>query len=141
MHNEYLQPHGEIRGSCYWYNQSFNANNPDHIEVDDDHIDQDFYVYVTIKRIKQYTLSWNGFNEQTQVQCMDYPPLSLIFSSFICICVCVYYLYLYHKSACNNRLTFAFATNVRGTIATARHFLQSSGSAKIQIMFGTKQHT
>lgn len=59
VHNEYLQPHGEIRGSCYWYNQSFNANNPDHIEVDDDHIDQDFYVYVTIKRIKQYTLTYS----------------------------------------------------------------------------------
>ena len=46
VHNEYLHPHGEIRGSCYWYNQSFDATNPHHIEVDADHIDQDFYVYV-----------------------------------------------------------------------------------------------
>lgn len=137
MHNEYLQPHGEIRGSCYWYNQSFNANNPDHIEVDDDHIDQDFYVYVTIKRIKQYTLSWNGFNEQTVTSAMHGLP---VFHLHLCMRILLIQ-YLYHKSACNNGLTFAFVINVRGTIATARHFLQSSGSAKIQIMFGTKQHT
>lgn len=38
MPEKSLQPHGvdddEIRGACYWYNQTFDATNPDHMEVD-----------------------------------------------------------------------------------------------------------
>ena len=38
MPEQSLQPHGvddgEIRGSCYWYNQTFDATNPNHMEVD-----------------------------------------------------------------------------------------------------------
>ena len=53
MHNAVLHGHEDV-GTCYWYNQSFDATNPGHIEVDDDHIDQDFYVYVKPKLLNNY---------------------------------------------------------------------------------------